>query len=74
MEYIEDGSPDGKYLLFNTCVPGQAIELWALPRLGDRVQQRHRWFDPRTIFSRWQVVRMDPSNRGRGEVYVQEFP
>lgn len=75
---LEDWSPDGNYLLFNTRVTGQPLEIWALPLSGDRKPFRaasgkdnceQGQFSPD---GKWVAYRSYET--GTPQVFVQEFP
>jgi eukaryotic-like serine/threonine-protein kinase len=75
---MEDWSPDGKYVIYNTRVPGQPIEIWALPLFGDRrafpvaaaqVSCEEGQFSPD---GKWVAYRSQES--GSDEIFIQDFP
>ena len=76
--YLNDWSPDGRYLVYSQISPEGRYELWLLPTTGDRKPMPF----PRTAFdqlqgqfspdSKWIAYTSNES--GRQEIYVQGFP
>jgi Tol biopolymer transport system component len=76
---LDDWSPDGRYILYESGTPGEAsgIDLWLLPLTGDKpfpfvaspADQQFGQFSPD---GRW--VAYDSNETGRSEVYVAPFP
>lgn len=75
---LEDWSRDGRFLLFNTRVAGQPMEVWALPWSRDRKPFRvaaardnceQGQFSPD---GKWVAYRSFET--GQGEIFVQDFP
>jgi len=77
-KYVEDWSPDGKFVVFRIVDPVTNGDLWLLPLSGDRKPEPYL----KTAYSesnarvspdgRWLAYQSDES--GSPEVYVQSFP
>jgi len=75
---LEDWTRDGRYLVFNSLVPGARREIWAMPLAGDR--------KPFAIITGQGVIvegHVSPNGKwiaynsnesGQTEIYVQNFP
>ena len=75
---VNDWSPDGRFVLFETYDRKRTSDLWALPMLGDRkpflvvgtdFEEVRGQFSPD---GNWVAYQSDES--GRDEIYVQPFP
>lgn len=76
--YLNDWSPDGRYLVYSQISPEGRYELWLLPTTGDRkpapflrtaFDELQGQFSPD---SKWIAYTSNES--GRQEIYVQGFP
>jgi eukaryotic-like serine/threonine-protein kinase len=76
--YLNDWSPDGRYLVYSQISTGGRYELWLLPTTGDRKPMPF----PRTAFDQMQGqfspdskwIAYTSNESGRQEIYVQDFP
>ena len=75
-QWPDSWSPDGRFLIFDTGVTGDARDLWVLPLGGEarpliatRFNERGAVFSPN---GEWFAFTSDQS--GRSEVYVAPFP
>jgi hypothetical protein len=76
--FLDDGTRDGRYLIFGNLVAGRTREEWAVPLLGDRKPfavirgpafVQGAWVSPD---GKWIAYASDES--GKLEIYVQRFP
>src|SRR5262249_58218036 len=81
MKNVEDLSPDGRLLIYNTNPGGNnatKIDLWLAPLEGERNPRpflKTQFSEDQAVISpdgRWVAYRSDES--GRGEIYVTTFP
>jgi serine/threonine protein kinase len=76
--YLNDWSPDGRYLVYSQISPEGRYDLWLLPTTGDRkpIQFLRTAFDQLqgqfSPDSKW--IAYTSSESGRQEIYVQGFP
>ncbi len=77
-KYVEDWSPDGRFVVFRTVSPSTQGDLWLLPMTGDRKPQPYlvsAYAERNARVSPdggWLAYESDES--GTTEVYVQSFP
>jgi Tol biopolymer transport system component len=77
-KYVQDWSPDGRFVIFQTFEPSSGRDLWLLPMSGDRkpepyLQTPYVEADARVSpDGRWLAY--DSNESGGVEVYVQSFP
>jgi Tol biopolymer transport system component len=75
---VEDLSPDGRLLIYNTRGANDSIDLWLLPLEGERNPRpflKTPFNEDQAVISpngRWVAYRSDES--GREEIYVATFP
>jgi serine/threonine protein kinase len=77
-KYVNNWSPDGKFLVFRTIDPATQDDLWLLPMSGERKPEPYL----RTPYAETEA-RVSPDGRwlayvsnesGASEIYVQSFP
>ncbi|MGA2879572.1 MAG: protein kinase [Bryobacteraceae bacterium] len=78
-KFLQDWSPDGRFLLYATQSHGTGLDLWALPLTGDNhkpslylkteLNEDHARFSPDGRF-----VAYTSSESGKNEIYVRPFP
>jgi Tol biopolymer transport system component len=77
-KYVQDWSPDGRFVIFQTFEPSSGRNLWLLPMSGDRkpepyLQTPYVEADARVSpDGRWLAY--DSNESGGVEVYIQSFP
>jgi eukaryotic-like serine/threonine-protein kinase len=78
VEFPNDWSPDGQFLVFGTTDPKSGADLWVLPLSGDRTARpivKSAFYDGGGSVSpdgHWLAYNSDQS--GRSEIYVTSFP
>jgi eukaryotic-like serine/threonine-protein kinase len=76
--YLNDWSPDGRYLVYSQISPEGRYELWLMPTTGDRkpLPFLQTSFDELqgqvSPDSKW--IAFTSNESGRNEIYVQSFP
>jgi Tol biopolymer transport system component len=76
--YINDASPDGRFLVYTTGSPEGGYDLWVLPTEGDRkpapflATSASEYLGQISPDGKWIAYVSDES--GRDEVYVRSFP
>lgn len=78
-KFLQDWSPDGRFLLYATQSHGTGLDLWVLPLTGDNhkpslylkteLNEDHARFSPDGRF-----VAYTSSESGKNEIYVRPFP
>jgi len=76
--YLNDWSPDGRFLVYTQLSPEGRSELWLLPLIGDHkplpflTSEFNEFQGQVSPDSKWIAYTSDES--GRSEIYVQSFP